>query len=56
MEQKRVNYLSNKPFWTKGEIDEVLADQELADKTPDLVVQAVGELHMEVDQYRSNRL
>ena len=56
MEQKRVNYLSNKPFWTKGEIDEVLADQELADKTQDFVVQAFGELHMEVDQYRSNRL
>ena len=56
METKRVNCLANKLVWTKGEIDEVLGDQELADKTPDLVVQAIGELHMEVDQYRNNRI
>ena len=56
MEPKRINYLINKPSWTKGEIDEVLGDQELADKTPNLVVQAIGELHMEVDQYRNNRI
>ena len=56
MEQRRLNYLENKLKWTKDEVDEVLADKELADKTPDLVIQAVGELHMEVDQYRSNRL
>ena len=56
MEQKRINCLENKIKWTKDEVDEVLADKELSDKTPDLVIQAVGELHMEVDQYRSNRL
>ena len=56
METKRENCLTNKIIWTKDEIDEVLADQELADETPDLVVQAIGELHMEVDQYRNNRI
>ena len=56
MEPKRINCLENKLIWTKDEVDEVLADQELAEKTPDLVVQAIGELHMEVDQYRNNRI
>ena len=56
METKRLNCLENKIIWTKDEIDEVLADQELSSKTPGLVIQAIGELHMEVDQYRNNRI
>ena len=56
MEQKRLNCLQNKLVWTKDEVDEVLADQELSSKTPSLVIQAIGELHMEVDQYRNNRI
>ena len=56
MEQKRLNCLENKLVWTKDEVDEVLADQELSSKTPGLVIQAIGELHMEVDQYRNNRM
>ena len=56
MEQKRLNCLENKIIWTKDEVDEVLADQELSSETPGLVIQAIGELHMEVDQYRNNRI
>ena len=56
MEQKRLNCLENKIIWTKDEVDEILADQELSSRTPSLVIQAIGELHMEVDQYRNNRI
>tara|TARA_Y100001951_G_scaffold57898_1_gene45967 strand:+ start:147 stop:482 length:336 start_codon:yes stop_codon:yes gene_type:complete len=55
MKAQRSIQLQHKTNWSKDDVDDVLSDPALTKKTPDIVVQAIGELYMELDQYRNRR-